>query len=637
MKDGFLKIALASPKIRVADPDCNVELCISAAREACANGAKVLLFPELTLSGATAGDLFWQSRLTRGCESALSRYICETEELDMISFIGLPVKHGSKLYDAVAAVSRGEIIGVSSYSCDSESASDFRKRYFYNLADCEEITLAGRAAVMGENIIYSLDGAPNANIYVEIGDEGRVPVCRRPYAAREGANIILAAMAYQEDLAIGERESARVISASDTLLSAYAVCSASVGESGTDGVFAGRRMICELGETVANAPLFSQDITYGVVDLARADALRAKNDDFSGLLRGFEVMRFSLEETVCDPEPPHKFPFIPKTQEKRDAASSLALEIQSHALAGRIERARAKCCVIGVSGGLDSTLAVLVCERAMAILGREKTDVIAITMPSFGTSERTKGNALALAEELGLSVRTIDIKDAVNVHFRDIGQSEDAYDVVYENAQARERTQVLMDIANKEGGIVVGTGDLSELALGFATYNGDQMSMYCVNGSVPKTLMREIIRYSAKSAYKKGRENLARVLLDVIDTPVSPELLPTEDGKENAQHTESIVGPYELHDFFIYYTVKYGFTPEKVKRLASLAFADKYSESDICAAFERFIFRFVTQQFKRSASPDCPKVTEISLSPRGAFVMPSDASVSLFLSGEDKK
>ena len=298
------------------------------------------------------------------------------------------------------------------------------------------------------------------------------------------------------------------------------------------------------------------------------------------------------------------------------------------------ERAGAKCCVIGVSGGLDSTLAVLVCEKAMEMLGRERASVIAITMPCFGTSERTKSNALALAEELMLTVKTIDIKNAVNQHFKDIGQAEDNYDVVYENAQARERTQILMDIANKEGGIVVGTGDLSELALGFATYNGDQMSMYSVNGSVPKTLMREIIRCAAKTAYKNGKESLAKVLLDVIETPVSPELLPTEDGKENAQYTETIVGPYELHDFFIYYTVKYGFTAEKIRRLALLAFGEKYTEEQIDECLRKMRSRLMTQQFKRSCMPDGPLVTEISFSPRGAFMMPSDAVWSAI--SEDK-
>ena len=637
MKDGFLKIALAAPKIKVADPRYNASLCVAAANEASKNGAKVLLFPELTLSGAPAGDLFWNSMLIDGCEAALCEYIEKTAELDMITFVGLPIKHGAKLYDVVCAVSCGNILGASVYSCDSGDAADFRKRYFAYFGDEGEINLCGQCVTVGESIIYSLASAPRVNIFLEVADEGRMPLARHSSAAREGASLILSAMAYQENLNIGERESRRVLSASDTLSAAYAVCSAGVGESGTDGIYAGRRIVAELGEMLVSSKPFSEEIEYAVVDIQKIDAVRTKHDDFIGLLRGFTVIEFSLDEETTDPVAPHRFPFIPKTQAEREAAAELALEMQARALAERIERARAKGCVIGVSGGLDSTLAVLVCDRAMEILGRDKSSVLAITMPCFGTSERTKTNALMLANELGLSARTIDIKEAVNLHFRDIGQSEDCYDVVYENAQARERTQILMDIANKEGALVVGTGDLSELALGFATYNGDQMSMYSVNGSIPKTLMREIIRCAAKRAYQNGGASLAKVLLDVIDTPVSPELLPTDDGKENAQHTESIVGPYELHDFFIYYTVKYGFTAEKIKRLAKLAFDEKYTSDEIAAYYTKFISRFITQQFKRSASPDCPMVTEISLSPRGAFLMPSDASSAAFLANEEKK
>jgi len=618
MKNGFLKIALASPKTGVASPAYNAELCINSAKEAAAEGAKVLLFPELTLSSATAGDLFFQSVFTDKCAQALKKYALETAELDLISFIGFPLRYGSKLYDGVAAVSHGEILAVSTREAVGND------RYFCDFGEVEYIDFLGEEIPVGENIIYSLLGT-GAKLFVEIGEDSAVAVPNSCYAASEGANVILCAAAYPEYLGLAEKEERRVLAMSERLSCAYALSAASSGESGTDGVFAGRRMICEVGEKVVSAPLFSDDIVYGVIDTEKADAMRRRRFDFDSLCRGFATLEFSLSEEQTDPLPPKRFPFIPDTQAAREEASSLALDIAARALAGRIERAGAKCAVLGVSGGLDSTLAVLVCERAMEILGREKTDVIAITMPSFGTSERTKGNALSLAEELGLSVRTIDIKAAVNQHFSDIGQEPDRYDVVYENAQARERTQVLMDVANKEGGLVVGTGDLSELALGFATYNGDQMSMYSVNGSVPKTLMREIIRCSAKSAYKKGRENLAKVLLDVIETPVSPELLPTEDGKENNQHTESIVGPYELHDFFIYYTVKYGFSSEKIKRLALLAFGDKYSEEEVSACLEKFLTRFVTQQFKRSAMPDGPLVTEISLSPRGSFVMPSDA------------
>ena len=620
MKHGFYKIALASATVRVSDANGNAERCIAMARSAAEGGAKLLLFPELAISGATAGDLFFQNSFIEKCERALLSFVSETAELDLVSFIGFPLKVGAKLYDAVAAVFKGEILGIS-----TRSSSD---KYFASFGEAEYVNFGGENILVGENLIYS---SGECKIFVEVGEDGMAVPTPSSYAAVSGANIILGAMAYPEYITLGEREERRALAVSESLIAPYAVCSASVSESGSDGVYSGRMMICEEGAFVAKAPLFSADILYGVVDIEKSLALRAKRSDFDSLCRGFAVVDFDLTEAVCDPLPPSRFPFIPDTAQRREAASELALEIQAQGLAGRIERAGAKCCVIGVSGGLDSTLAVLVCERAMAMLGRDKKKVIAITMPCFGTSERTKSNALALAEELGLSVKEIDIKAAVNLHFKDIGQAEDNYDVVYENAQARERTQILMDIANKEGGIVVGTGDLSELALGFATYNGDQMSMYSVNGSVPKTLMREIIRCSAKAAYKNGKESLAKVLLDVIETPVSPELLPTEDGKENAQYTETIVGPYELHDFFIYYTVKYGFTKEKIKRLALLAFGDKYTAEQIDECLGKMRSRLMTQQFKRSCMPDGPLVTEISFSPRGAFALPSDAVAGALL------
>ncbi|MBR5139650.1 MAG: NAD(+) synthase, partial [Clostridia bacterium] len=575
------------------------------------------------ISGATAGDLFFQKSFIKKCEEALLLFVKETEALDLVSFIGFPLKAGAKLYDAVAAVCRGEILGVS-----TRATSD---RCFSRFGEAEYIKFGGGNLLVGENIIYSTG---EAKMFVEVGADAASALTPSSFAAASGANIILGAMAYPEYITLGEREERRALAVSDSLIAPYAVCCASASESGSDGVYSGRRLIAEEGSFIAKAPLFSDEILYGVVDIERSLAIRSRREDFDSLCRGFAVVDFDLTEEACDPAPPSRFPFIPDTAQKREAAAELALDIQAKGLAGRIERARAKCCVIGVSGGLDSTLAVLVCERAMAMLARDKKDVIAITMPCFGTSERTKSNALALAEELGLSVKEIDIKAAVNQHFKDIGQSEDNYDVVYENAQARERTQILMDIANKEGGLVVGTGDLSELALGFATYNGDQMSMYSVNGSVPKTLMREIIRCSAKAAYKSGKESLAKVLLDVIETPVSPELLPTEDGKENAQYTETIVGPYELHDFFIYYTVKYGFTKEKIKRLALLAFGEKYTEEQIEECLGKMRSRLMTQQFKRSCMPDGPLVTEISFSPRGSFMMPSDAVWSAI--SEDK-
>ena len=585
-----LKIALASPIIKLCDPRHNAEVFAECALSAERSGADVIVFPELALTGATAGDLYFQDVLISAADAALESYIKATAELKIMSFIGLPVRCDGVLYNSVACVSEGEIIGVT--------ASGLVTRHFAAIRGEVDATLASRSVTLARDNIYT-DEETESDIFVKVGDDNAY--------SSDGVDVIINPVAMSEYIGLADERRAFANEISSSLGVAFVLVGAGEGESGTDGIYASPRLVSVGGETVCESKLFNTDIAYA--EIVRKRSFKAKR---------IEPQAFAAV----------RYPFIPKDSE---AAFALALEIQSRSLALRIKRAYAKTAVIGVSGGLDSTLAVLVCERCMRLLGREKTDVIAITMPSFGTSERTKSNALALAEELGLTVRAIDIKAAVNQHFADIGQPEGVYDVVYEKSQARERTQLLMDIANKEGGIVVGTGDLSELALGFATYNGDQMSMYSVNGSVPKTLMREIIRYSAKSAYKAGRENLARVLLDVIETPVSPELLPTEDGKENNQHTESIVGPYELHDFFIYYTVKYGFSPEKVKRLASIAFGEKYTEKELSEYQRKLLTRMATQQFKRSCMPDGPLVTEISFSPRGSFNMPSDAVWNAFL------
>ena len=633
MKDGFLKIALAAPIIRVADPCYNLELCASEAKKAFSEGARVILFPELTLSSMTCGDFFYQQGFLKKCKEALFEYAKRTADLDMISFIGLPVLCGSSVYNGIAAVKSGEILGISTYSGCADRRSEAKDRYFAVCTEAVTERLGDADVLIGENIIYTLDSDTRVKIFVSVGSDADDPASLASYAAKSGANLILRADGYHEVLGIGSKKLGAAVYESERLTAAYAVCSAGEGESGTDGIFSGRRIIASLGECISHSEAFDGNITYGVVDLDAVNSQRMKKKGFFEGSGDFYEVEFALDPVTADPAAPRKHPFIPATLEDREAASELALTIAGRALAGRLQRARAACCVLGVSGGLDSTLAVLVCERAMDVLGWEKNRVIAVTMPCFGTTVRTKNNAILLSEELGLSVRTVDIKAAVTQHFADIGQDPENYDVVYENSQARERTQILMDIANMENGLVVGTGDLSEIALGFATYNGDHMSMYSVNGSVPKTLMREIIRYSAKSAYKKGKGELAKVLLDVIDTPVSPELLPT-DGTEVSQPTESIVGPYELHDFFIYYTVKFGFSQSKIKRLALLAFSDKYSEEQIADCYAKFTRRFVSSQFKRSCMPDGPIITEISLSPRGAFSAPSDASLSVFGDGE---
>jgi len=458
--------------------------------------------------------------------------------------------------------------------------------------------VCGQRVEIGRNLIYT-DADTRANIFVKVGDDD--------VYSKDGVNLIINPIAMAEYVGLAKARRQYANEVSSALGVALVVAGAGVGESGTDGIYAAPRLVSQSGEVIAEASLFDSEILYAEIDLRAS-----RKADF---------------EPMAEAEPV-KFPFIPENEKELSEACELAIEIQARALALRIKRAYAKCAVLGVSGGLDSTLAVLVAAKAMDILEMPRNSVIAITMPCFGTTERTKSNALALAEALCCSVRTIDIKAAVNQHFEDISHDKDNYDVVYENAQARERTQILMDVANAEGGLVVGTGDLSELALGFATYNGDHMSMYCVNGSVPKTLMRPMIKHEAESYRARGEEKLCGVLLDVVNTPISPELLPVENG-ENNQHTENIVGPYELHDFFLYYTVKYGYSPSRIFDMAASVF-DEYGRDDVKRYLGTFVRRFFSQQFKRSCLPDGPRVTEISLSPRGAWQMPSDVSSELW-------
>ena len=621
MKNSVIKIALGAPKIRVADVEGNLKECLRLAREAYDKGAKLLVLPELCLTGSTAGDLFFQSALIDAAEDALGEFIRRTEKLDMISFIGLPIMRGDRLYNAVAAVCRGELIGISTAAAGT--------RHF-SAADDMVAVVDGTEVPMHDSILYmSDDGA--LRIYVEIGDDFKDIIPGSAYAALSGANIILNPTAMTEYLGLADKRRASVAAMSERLSCAYVQAGAGEGESGTDGIFAAPRIVASLGEIILDAELFGEGIVTAEIDLEAISSDRRRRDEFKDSpAKSLQTVEFEIKDLTHEiEEAPERLPFVPKDEAKRAEACELALKIQSRALAGRIERAYAKCCVLGVSGGLDSTLALLAAAGAMDTLGRDRKSIIAITMPCFGTTERTKSNALSLAEELGCTVRTIDIKDAVTLHFKDIEHKDGDYGVVYENAQARERTQILMDIANAEGGFVVGTGDLSELALGFATYNGDHMSMYGVNASVPKTLMRAIIRQAAKRAELEGKPTLARVLIDVVETPVSPELLPTEAG-ECVQHTEAIVGPYELHDFFLYYAVGYGYPRERILRLATLAFLGEYGEDEIEGYLDVFYRRFFSQQFKRSCLPDGPRVTKISLSPRGSFVMPSDSVASLF-------
>lgn len=595
-----VKIALISPRIALCDPEYNATVLAKEAALAAEDGARVIAFPELALTGATAGDLYFQEALTDAADAALAELCDATADIEAVCLVGLPVKQGEKLYNAVCAIYGGEIIGVSA-ACGLST----RSRLFSPAPDERiRVTVAGQQTVLGGDLVYGAplgEGDTRVKIFVKIGDDD-API-------PEGANLLINPAAAPEYITLAAARRAAVCKDSRSMNMAYAYVGAADGESGTDGIYAGARLVAVGGEVIAESELFSTDVLVCEVELGVECENSAK----------------------CKEEAPRvtKTPFIPEDKAEREEALSLAIELQARALALRIERSYSKCAVLGVSGGLDSTLAVLVAARAMDILSRPREAVIAITMPCFGTTERTKSNALALAEELGCTARTIDIKAAVTQHFKDISHPEDKYDVVYENSQARERTQILMDVANAEGGLVVGTGDLSELALGFATYNGDHMSMYCVNGSVPKTLMRAVISHAADKALDRGEERLSRVLYNVINTPVSPELLPA-DGAENKQHTEKIVGPYELHDFFLWHTIKSGASPARVLKLAAEAFAGEYSEDEIRGYLEIFVRRFYSQQFKRSCMPDGPLVSPISLSPRGAWQMPSDISSAVW-------
>ncbi len=588
-----VKVALAAPKIRLCDPEYNANIYAESAKAADAAGADIIVFPELAISGATCGDLYMQEVLLKKSEAALKSYMQSVADLDIMSFIGLPVASGSEIYNAVAAVSYGELIGATA---SGEVKAPFSPVPYKG----KKINLAGSRIDIARDLVYT-DEKSGAEVFVKVGDDEAY--------SRDYVNLIINPMSMAEYVGLAERRRTYAAQVSEKLGLGFAICGAGEGESGTDGIYAAPRLVASSGRIVAEATLFDSDILYSEFEL-KPQKRNVKSES-------------SYEEKMT------RFPFIPEDDEEKAKACELALDIQARALASRAERAYAKKFVVGVSGGLDSTLAVLVAAKACDILSRSREDVIAITMPCFGTTERTKSNALSLASELGCTVRTIDIKAAVNQHFFDISHEIGNYNVVYENAQARERTQILMDIANAEGGMVIGTGDLSELALGFATYNGDHMSMYCVNGSVPKTLMRAMIAHFASEFEKEGNPELSRVLTDVINTPVSPELLPLEEG-ENRQHTEEIVGPYELHDFFLYHTVKFGKSPDKILLLACEIF-DEYKREEIKGFLKIFVRRFITQQFKRSCMPDGPRVTEISLSPRASWHMPSDAAAKIWL------
>ena len=625
MKHGLIRVAAVTPKGRVADLSYNCDAAIAAAKNAAEDGARLLTLPALTLTGACLGDLYFSEVLIASAESALARFMKETAALSLVSVVGLPVAIEGRLYNAAAVVYGGELLGIVPKAELARGDALAEDRIFCAWHGAtRKIPYAGKEVLCGTDLLFVCDTLPAL----------RLAVCTSGAAHYNGGATLLS-LPTAEHAAAGSLALRRTRMAAASPDRILVSANAGAGESGTDLIFAAHSLIAFGGRIVTESEPFADgallcrevDVALAQSRLASARSTHAEETE----------VHFSLpmEETRIT-HPPRRLSFLPESEAARCERFAEILEIQTRGLAARFERAYAKSGVIGVSGGLDSTLALLVAVRAADRIGMKRADIIAITMPGFGTTERTKGNAEKLCEALGVTLRTVDITAAVRVHFKDIGHSEDDRNVVYENAQARERTQILMDVANAEGGLVIGTGDLSELALGFATYNGDHMSMYAPNAAVPKTLMRHLVSYLADEAEKKGGKAEAEILRDVLATPVSPELLPPKDG-EIVQCTESIVGPYELHDYFLYHLVRNRFSPDKILRLAAESFKGSYDKETIKGYLKIFLRRFFSQQFKRSCLPDGPKIGSVTLSPRGGFAMPSDASSALWVAALDNE
>ncbi len=621
MKDGFLRVASATPHIKVADCTGNSQKIIAMAKEANENGASLVVFPELCITGYTCSDLFLQRALLNAAEENLKYIIKETKELDCVILVGLPVRANSGLYNCAAVICHGDLLGLVPKKYIPNYSEFYELRHFTPAKDeLTSIDFLGKQTYFGKDIIFECLGMPEFKLGVEICEDLWTAEPPSGKLALNGATIIANLSASDEVIGKADYRRMLVRSQSARLLSAYVYTSAGLGESTQDLVFSGHNMICENGSILAESKRFTTGIIYADVDLQKMESERAKTntfvgeDDFYNVKFRLPLKDLELKRTFS------KTPFVPTNKANLDERCEEILTIQATGLATRIQHTNVKSVVIGLSGGLDSTLALIVAVHAMDMLKRDRKDIIAVTMPCFGTTKRTKSNAEILAESYGVSFKDINISKAVTQHFEDIGQSMEVLDVTFENGQARERTQVLMDIANKTGGFVIGTGDLSELALGWATYNGDHMSMYAVNASIPKTLVRHLTAFEAE--HSEG--DLKKALLDILDTPVSPELLPPKDG-EISQKTEDLVGPYELHDFFLYYLVRQGFTPKKIFRLAKIAFSGVYDDETIKKWLKTFLRRFFSQQFKRSCLPDGPKVGTVTLSPRGDWRMPSDA------------
>lgn len=630
MKQGFVKVSAVTPKILVADVKENTKLIWKEIKKTAKKGAKIIVLPELCITGYTCSDLFFQEMMIREAKAALLEIAEKTRKLDGIVFVGVPIEYNGKLYNTAAAVSRGKVLGLVPKTYLPNYNEFYEARHFARgMENPVNVPLTEEYSVpMGTKLLFSCVQMPQLKIGAELCEDLWTPNPPSIRHALNGASVIVNLSASDETTGKDSYRKALVSGQSARLLCAYIYASAGDGESTQDVVYSAHNLIAENGKILKEAKRFANESIDSEIDVLRLTAERRRMTTFEMQSDGYTEIPFSLqmEETPLTRNI-DAMPFVPGSKSDREKRCDEILAIQAMGLKKRLEHTNCKSAVIGISGGLDSTLALLVTVRAFDLLGISHDNIKAVTMPGFGTTDRTYDNAVSLIRCLHADFKEVSIKNAVTVHFEDIGQDINVHDVTYENGQARERTQILMDIANQTGGMVIGTGDLSELALGWATYNGDHMSMYAVNASVPKTLVRHLVQFYADTC---GDETLKHVLLDVLDTPVSPELLPPKDGKIS-QKTEDLVGPYELHDFYLYYMLRLGFSPAKIYRLAKIAFADVYDKETILKWLKTFYRRFFSQQFKRSCLPDGPKVGSAAISPRGDLRMPSDACARIWL------
>lgn len=630
MKDGFITVATATPQVAVADCEANTQAILACINEMAAAHAKVMVLPELCITGYTCSDLFWQTKLLDEAEAALSVIAEESRQVDALITVGMPLRVAGKLLNVAAILCRGKVLGfVPKVNLPAYNEFYETRHFMSGSADMGTVQFGGEEIPVGTNLLFSCENMVDLCVAAEICEDLWVPNPPSVHHALAGASVICNLSASDEMVGKGSYRRDLVAGQSARLVCAYLYATAGEGESTTDLVFGGQNLIAENGTVLAESATFENEINVATIDVQRLASERRRMSTFPAAeSKEYREISFALveEETKLarffDADP-----FVPSNADQLSDRCEEILNIQALGLKKRLAHTHAKSAVVGISGGLDSTLALLVTARAFDMLGLPRKGIVAVTMPGFGTTDRTYNNAVAMIKSLGATFKEVPIAKAVMQHFADIDHDASIHDVTYENSQARERTQILMDIANQANGFVIGTGDLSELALGWATYNGDHMSMYAVNASVPKTLVRHLVRHYADTS---ADEVLAGVLYDVLDTPVSPELLPPEDGAIS-QKTEDLVGPYELHDFFLYQMLRMCFPPAKIYRVAKEAFAGRYSNETILKWLRTFYWRFFSQQFKRSCLPDGPKVGSVAVSPRGDLRMPSDACVSAWI------